>query len=91
MKTEVSNLTNMRKIFHLEIKSNQITIKTKEMATLKGNYPTKTKTFDGKVYISNLKAMTKSDLEKIKKFMSGAKKVHYKILKWGNYYFLYCK
>ena len=57
------------------------------MATLKGNYPTKTKTFDGKVYISNLKAMTKSDVEKIKKFMSGAKKVHYKILKWENYYF----
>ena len=70
---------------------NQITIKTKEMATLKGNYPTKTKTFDGKVYETNLKAMTKSDVEKIKKFMSGAKKVHYKILKWENYYFLYCK
>ena len=33
------------------------------MATLKGNYPTKTKTFDGKVYETNLKAMTKSDLE----------------------------
>ncbi len=61
------------------------------MATLKGNYPTKTKTFDGKVYISNLKAMTKSDVEKIKKFMSGAKKVDYKLLQWENYYFLYCK
>ena len=69
----------------------QIINKTKEMATLKGNYPTKTKTFDGKVYETNLKAMTKSDVEKIKKFMSGAKKVHYKILKWENYYFLYCK
>ena len=35
MKTEVSNLTNMRKIFHLEIKSNQITIKTKRKWKLK--------------------------------------------------------
>ena len=61
------------------------------MATLKGNYPTKTKTFNGKVYESNLKAMTKVDIEKMKKFISGIKKIDYKILKWENNYFLYLR
>lgn len=61
------------------------------MATLKGNYPTKTKTFNGKVYESNLKAMTKSDIEKMEKFISGIKKIDYEILKWENHYFLYLR